>query len=64
MDKVVINLANPRGFCAGVDIANVIVNRELEVYCRHVYVKQEVVHNRFVGHICSTTWVTRSHALT
>lgn len=48
MDKVVINLANPRGFCAGVDRAIDIVNRALEVYGRPVYVKHEVVHNRFV----------------
>ena len=48
MDKVVINLANPRGFCAGVDRAIDIVNRALEVYGRPVYVKHEVVHNHFV----------------
>ena len=48
MDKVIINLANPRGFCAGVDRAIDIVNRALEVYWRPVYVKHEVVHNRFV----------------
>ena len=48
MDKVVINLANPRGFCAGVDRAIDIVNRALEVYGRPVYVKHQVVHNRFV----------------
>ena len=48
MDKVIINLANPRGFCAGVDRAIDIVNRALEVYGRPVYVKHEVVHNRFV----------------
>ncbi len=48
MNKVIINLANPRGFCAGVDRAIDIVNRALEVYGRPVYVKHEVVHNRFV----------------
>ena len=48
MDKVVINLANPRGFYAGVDRDIDIVNRALEVYGRPVYVKHEVVHNRFV----------------
>ena len=48
MDKVIISLANPRGFCAGVDRAIDIVNRALEVYGRPVYVKHEVVHNRFV----------------
>ena len=43
-----IILANPRGFCAGVDRAIDIVNRALEVFGRPVYVRHEVVHNRFV----------------
>lgn len=43
-----IRLANPRGFCAGVDRAIEIVNRALEVYGPPVYVRHEVVHNRFV----------------
>ncbi len=43
-----IVLANPRGFCAGVDRAIDIVNRALEVFGRPVYVRHEVVHNRFV----------------
>ncbi|WP_111658191.1 4-hydroxy-3-methylbut-2-enyl diphosphate reductase [Isoalcanivorax indicus] len=43
-----IRLANPRGFCAGVDRAIDIVNRALEVYGPPVYVRHEVVHNRFV----------------
>ena len=43
-----IVLANPRGFCAGVDRAIDIVNRALEVFGRHVYVRHEVVHNRHV----------------
>jgi 4-hydroxy-3-methylbut-2-enyl diphosphate reductase len=43
-----IRLANPRGFCAGVDRAIDIVNRALEIYGRPVYVKHEVVHNKFV----------------
>jgi 4-hydroxy-3-methylbut-2-enyl diphosphate reductase len=43
-----IVLANPRGFCAGVDRAIVIVNRALEVFGRPVYVRHEVVHNRHV----------------
>ncbi|MFL2704224.1 MAG: 4-hydroxy-3-methylbut-2-enyl diphosphate reductase [Gammaproteobacteria bacterium] len=43
-----IKLANPRGFCAGVDRAIDIVNRALEIYGRPVYVKHEVVHNKFV----------------
>ena len=43
-----IKLANPRGFCAGVDRAIDIVNRALEIYGSPVYVKHEVVHNKFV----------------
>ena len=43
-----VNLANPRGFCAGVDRAIEIVNRALEVFGAPVYVRHEVVHNRFV----------------
>lgn len=43
-----IKLANPRGFCAGVDRAIEIVNRALEVYGAPVYVRHEVVHNRTV----------------
>ena len=43
-----IKLANPRGFCAGVDRAIDIVNRALEIYGSPIYVKHEVVHNKFV----------------
>lgn len=43
-----IKLANPRGFCAGVDRAIEIVNRALDVFGAPVYVRHEVVHNRFV----------------
>jgi len=43
-----IKLANPRGFCAGVDRAIDIVNRALDVFGPPVYVRHEVVHNRFV----------------
>ena len=43
-----IQLANPRGFCAGVDRAIEIVYRALEVFGAPVYVRHEVVHNRFV----------------
>jgi 4-hydroxy-3-methylbut-2-enyl diphosphate reductase len=43
-----IFLANPRGFCAGVDRAIDIVERALELYGAPVYVRHEVVHNRFV----------------
>ena len=41
-------LANPRGFCAGVDRAIEIVERALEVFGSPIYVRHEVVHNRFV----------------
>ncbi len=43
-----INLANPRGFCAGVDRAIDIVNRALDVFGAPIYVRHEVVHNKFV----------------
>ena len=43
-----ILLANPRGFCAGVDRAISIVERALELFEAPVYVRHEVVHNRYV----------------
>ena len=43
-----IVLANPRGFCAGVDRAIEIVNRALDIFGAPIYVKHEVVHNKFV----------------
>ena len=43
-----IRLANPRGFCAGVDRAIDIVNRALDIYGAQIYVRHEVVHNKFV----------------
>ena len=43
-----IVLANPRGFCAGVDRAIAIVNRALECFDPPIYVRHEVVHNKFV----------------
>ena len=43
-----IRLANPRGFCAGVDRAIDIVNRALEVFGPPIHVRHEVVHNRYV----------------
>lgn len=43
-----IHLANPRGFCAGVDRAITIVERALEIFEPPIYVRHEVVHNRFV----------------
>jgi 4-hydroxy-3-methylbut-2-en-1-yl diphosphate reductase len=43
-----IILANPRGFCAGVDRAIIIVEQALEKFGAPIYVKHEVVHNKFV----------------
>ena len=43
-----IKLANPRGFCAGVDRAIEIVNTALDVFGPPIYVRHEVVHNKFV----------------
>ena len=43
-----IKLANPRGFCAGVDRAIEIVNRALDLFEHPIYVRHEVVHNKFV----------------
>ncbi|GAB3322539.1 4-hydroxy-3-methylbut-2-enyl diphosphate reductase [Haliea atlantica] len=43
-----VRLANPRGFCAGVDRAIDIVNRALEHFGAPIYVRHEVVHNKFV----------------
>ena len=59
-----IVLANPRGFCAGVDRAIAIVNRALECFSPPIYVRHEVVHNKFVvddlrqrGAILSMSWI-------
>jgi len=41
-------LANPRGFCAGVDRAIAIVNRAIELFGAPIYVRHEVVHNKYV----------------
>jgi 4-hydroxy-3-methylbut-2-enyl diphosphate reductase len=45
---VKILLANPRGFCAGVDRAIDIVERAIELFGAPIYVRHEVVHNKFV----------------
>ena len=41
-------LANPRGFCAGVDRAIEIVERAIHLFGAPIYVRHEVVHNRYV----------------
>ncbi len=48
MNVPMILVANPRGFCAGVDRAISIVERALEKFGAPVYVRHEVVHNKFV----------------
>jgi len=48
MTTMQVLLANPRGFCAGVDRAIEIVERALELFGAPIYVRHEVVHNRFV----------------
>ena len=48
MNEPEILLANPRGFCAGVDRAIEIVERALEKHGRPIYVRHEIVHNKFV----------------
>ncbi len=47
-NKIQIVLANPHGFCAGVDRAIDIVDRAIELFGAPIYVKHEVVHNKFV----------------
>jgi 4-hydroxy-3-methylbut-2-enyl diphosphate reductase len=47
-DKINILLANPRGFCAGVDRAIQIVEEALAQYGKPIYVRHEVVHNQYV----------------
>ncbi|GAB3727325.1 4-hydroxy-3-methylbut-2-enyl diphosphate reductase [Luteimonas pelagia] len=48
MGAMDVLLANPRGFCAGVDRAIEIVNRAIDLLGAPIYVRHEVVHNRFV----------------
>ena len=48
MSEPEVLLANPRGFCAGVDRAIEIVERALEKHGRPIYVRHEIVHNKFV----------------
>ena len=46
--EIKVTLANPRGFCAGVDRAIDIVERAIELFGAPIYVRHEVVHNKFV----------------
>lgn len=46
--KVTVILAKPRGFCAGVERAIEIVNKALDLYGAPVYVRHEIVHNKYV----------------
>ncbi len=48
MDESEILLANPRGFCAGVDRAIEIVERALKIHGGPIYVRHEIVHNKYV----------------
>ena len=48
VDAKEILLAEPRGFCAGVDRAIEIVERALQKFGRPIYVRHEIVHNTFV----------------
>src|SRR5258705_3125553 len=48
LEGVEILLAKPRGFCAGVDRAIAIVEKALETYGSPIYVRHEIVHNKFV----------------
>ena len=48
MPDIDVLLANPRGFCAGVDRAIAIVERALEQHGAPIYVRHEVVHNKYV----------------
>ena len=49
-------LANPRGFCAGVDRAIEIVERALETFGAPIFVRHEVVHNRYVVDFIQWYW--------
>ena len=47
-NKIIIHLASPRGFCAGVDRAIEIVKKTIKKYGTPVYVRHDIVHNKFV----------------
>ena len=48
MSKFEIKIAQPRGFCAGVDRAILMVEKALQKFGKPVYVRHEIVHNKFV----------------
>jgi 4-hydroxy-3-methylbut-2-en-1-yl diphosphate reductase len=48
MDPMDVLLANPRGFCAGVERAIAIVERALQLHGAPIYVRHEIVHNKYV----------------
>ena len=48
LNKVTIHLASPRGFCAGVDRAIEIVKKAIIKYGTPIYVRHEIVHNKYV----------------
>jgi 4-hydroxy-3-methylbut-2-enyl diphosphate reductase len=58
-----VRLANPRGFCAGVDRAIEVVEKALEVHGKPVYVLHEIVHNRYVVEDLSSRGVVFVDAL-
>ena len=65
MDELTLYLAAPRGFCAGVDRAIKIVELALQKWGAPVYVRHEIVHNKFVvdalaprGPCSSRNWTT------
>ena len=47
-NKINIYLAGPRGFCAGVDRAILMVNEAINKFGKPVYVRHEIVHNKYV----------------
>ena len=47
-NKIIIHLASPRGFCAGVARAIEIVKKTIKKYGTPVYVRHDIVHNKFV----------------
>jgi 4-hydroxy-3-methylbut-2-enyl diphosphate reductase len=50
--KKQVLLAAPRGYCAGVDRAVVTVEKALDLYGKPVYVRKQIVHNKYVVQTC------------